>query len=512
MGSVRTRLSIMMFLQYFVWGAWAVEIGKYMGGVLHFSGAQIGGVYQSTAIAAMLSPLFMGYVADRLMATERLLALLHLIGAGILAYAATVGGKMMPLPGVGIDVEVLRLTMIAYALCYMPTLALTNSISFGNMQDPEKEFPIIRLFGTIGWIVAGLVVGFVLDVDSFLHPFIVKVIPSESLFFAKANFMVLAAISSGALAAFCLALPHTPPKPATTSAPTGDRRGLMTLLASPSFLVFVIASFAICIPLAFYYNLANLYLSEIDAPVPTALQTLGQISEIFFMAAMPWFIMKLGVKRMLAVGMLAWVVRYLCFGTLYFPAILLGLALHGICYDFFFVASQIYVDNKADLSQRSRAQSFIAFVTLGLGMFVGAIAAGWVLDHYPAEQVAVVDESGQPKVVDGKPVMTLLPSFDAVAKNLSVDPNQALDLASLRSAESPESPKIIMEYRAADLAAAVERGLEKRHEDGKQVSAAQWRRLQQHEWKKVWMWPALLAAGALLFFWFGFRDRVAVAR
>ncbi len=209
----------------------------------------------------------------------------------------------------------------------MPTLALTNSISFQNIGDPEKDFPLIRVFGTLGWIVAGLVVGIVLG-------------GTEKWFF------YMAGGASLLLAGFCLVLPHTPPRGAAAG---GDVLGIgaIGLLKEPSFAIFCIASFLICIPLAFYYSFANQFLVETDMPVPTALQTIGQISEVFFMAMMPFFIVRLGVKNMLLVGMLAWVIRYLCFSTLNFSLILVGLVLHGICYDFFFVASQIYVDKKA---------------------------------------------------------------------------------------------------------------------------------------------------------------------
>ena len=397
MGSVRALLSVMMFLQYFVWGAWAVELGTYMGKVLEFSGSQVGWVYSSTAIAAMISPLFLGYVADRLMSTEKVLALLHLIGAGLLTAAAILptseaANSVRGANSVDSSFYVLFAIMVAYSLCYMPTLALTNSISFDNILDPEKDFPIIRVFGTFGWIVAGLVVGFLLKAapDSVIGEALYSVVPASHPLFVANNFILLAAIASAVLGLYCFLLPHTPPKQKNQDAAANveqnrSRAGILSLLSEPSFLVFVLASFLICIPLAFYYNLANLFLSETKAPYPTALQALGQGSEVLFMALMPWFIMKLGVKKMLAIGMLAWVLRYLAFGTLYFPLVVFGIVLHGICYDFFFVASQIYIDTKVDVSQRARAQSFIAFVTLGVGMFVGALVAGQTYDAYAPE-------------------------------------------------------------------------------------------------------------------------------
>lgn len=514
MGSVRTRLSIMMFLQYFVWGLWGVEIGNYMAGTLGFSGVQIGSVYSSTAIAAMITPLFMGYIADRLFATEKILAVLHLLGAALLGCAAFSEQILAKFPDMESQFHVLYPVMVGYALCYMPTLALTNSISFENISDPEKEFPIIRVFGTLGWIVAGWVVGFLLKVkpDSFLYEPITSVIPADSVLFSKNNFMVMASFSSVLLGLFCFTLPHTPPKKAGAADPgaSGDRKSILRLLANPSFLVFTLASFLVCIPLAFYYNLANVFLNEIDAPSPTALQTVGQISEVFFMAAMPLFISILGVKRMLALGMLAWVARYYCFGTLNLPLVVLGLVLHGICYDFFFVASQIYVDAKAAASQRASAQSFIAFVTLGLGMFVGAYAAGYVRDQYPpVYKLLAVDEEGEAKVnAAGQLETTPLPNWDPTgktgfAKKFGLDQDKPISLS------APPKPFTDPDTGLAYSQEGFEGTLGHMDKDhnGK-VTYAEWRRAQSYDWKQIWMWPMAGAALTLIFFWFGFREKV----
>lgn len=509
MGSVRTRLSIMMFLQYYVWGSWGVEIGNYMAGTLGFSGVQIGSVYSSTAIAAMITPLFMGYVADRLFATEKILGVLHLIGAVLLGCAAFSDRILEQFPNLESQFQVLYPVMIAYALCYMPTLALTNSISFENITDPEKEFPIIRVFGTLGWIAAGWVVGFVLKVkpDSVLYGPITSVISPESFLFVKNNFMVMAALSSVLLGAFCFTLPHTPPKraAAATAAAAGDRKSMLRLLADPSFLVFTVASFFICIPLAFYYNLANVFLNEIDAPAPTALQTIGQLSEVLFMAAMPLFISALGVKRMLAIGMLAWVARYYCFGTLSYPLVFVGLFLHGICYDFFFVASQIYVDSKAAATQRASAQSFIAFVTLGLGMFVGAYAAGYVHDQYPpGYQLTATGETGE--------VTTALPNWDPTGKTgfaklygLSVEKG-----LSVSNPPDPfEDPDKKLVYPTESMRVTLGH-MDKDHNG--EVSYAEWRKAQSYDWNQIWLWPMAGAALTLIFFWFGFREKVTPAQ
>ena len=360
--SVRVKLSAMMFLQYFVWGAWYVTMGTWLGETLHFSGEQIGLAAGTTALAAMISPFFVGMVADRFMATERILAALHLLGGIVLFYASTqttFGGFY----GV----------LLVYTLCYMPTLALSNSLSFRQMQDPGVEFPPIRVLGTIGWIAAGLAIG-TLGLEATATP------------------LQIAGGASILLGLFCLALPHTPPMPQEGPAKAGHYiRGILgldalKLMGERSFAVFVIGSFLICIPLQFYYAFANMFLHEIHVTNAASKMTLGQMSEIFFMLVMPWFFRRLGVKWMLLVGMLAWTARYafFAFGTRADLVWMLyaGILLHGICYDFFFVTGQIYVDKKAPGDLRAAAQGFIAFVTLGVGMFIGSWASGRVVDAF----------------------------------------------------------------------------------------------------------------------------------
>ncbi|HZP48976.1 MAG TPA: nucleoside permease [Vicinamibacterales bacterium] len=355
--AVRVKLSALMFLQYFVWGAWYVTMGTWLGSTLHFSGEQIGLAAGTTALAAMISPFFVGMVADRFMATERILALLHAAGGLVLFYASA-QTRFAPF----------YLVLLAYTLCYMPTLALSNSISFHQMQDPGREFPPIRVLGTIGWIVAGLIIG-TLGLEATARP------------------MQIAAGASLVLGACCLALPHTPPQ--RKARPTlGDVLGLdaLKLMGERSFAVFVIGSFLVCIPLQFYYAFANLFLNELHVSNAAGKMTLGQMSELFFMLVMPWFFRRLGVKNMLLLGMLAWSLRYafFAFGTHADLVVLLyaGILLHGICYDFFFVTGQIYVDQKAPGDLRAAAQGFIAFVTLGAGMFIGSWASGRIVDAF----------------------------------------------------------------------------------------------------------------------------------
>lgn len=494
MGTVRPRLCLMMFLQYFTWGAWAVPLGGYLGATLGFTGAQIGAVYSTTAIGAMVTPLFMGYVADRLFATQYILAVLHLIGAGVLYVAATTT-----------DPQMMFYVMIGYSLCYMPTLALTNSISFENIGDPGKEFPLIRVFGTLGWIAANWVVGF-----NILQKYLG--ITAIDLGGTTAGPIYLAAASSALLGLFCLLLPHTPPKRAGVEE-SSDRQSILGLLADRSFLVFVICSFLICVPLSFYYNFANLFLVQIDAWNPEVLMSFGQISEVFFMAVMPVFILRLGVKRMLAIGMLAWVVRYFLFGSLNLSLIAIGILLHGICYDFFFVASQIYVDTKATTSQRASAQSFVAFVTLGLGMFVGAWVAGFTVDHYqPPVQVATVADTGEPKLDEaGEPMTTSLPAWDpkaetGMAAQLDLTKESAVKPAMLPQILSIGEGDEATHYTKADLTAAIEDASTRFGQDDGQLTYSQWVMARASEWFYIWLWPGIAALVTLIMFWIGFRD------
>jgi nucleoside transporter len=359
-GSVKIRLSALMFLQYFVWGAWYVTMGTWLGETLHFSGEQIGLAAGTTALAAMISPFFVGMVADRFLATERILAALHVVGGLVLFYASaqtTFGGFYW--------------VILVYTLCYMPTLALSNSLSFRQMKDPGREFPPIRVLGTIGWIVAGLTIG-TLGLEATARP------------------LQLAGAGSIVLGLFCLMLPHTPPMETSKMKRVSwaDILGLdaLKLMGERSFAVFVLGSFLVCIPLQFYYAFANLFLNELNVSNAAGKMTLGQMSEIFFMLVMPWFFRRLGVKWMLLVGMAAWTTRYLLFAygnnaelvwMLYG-----GILLHGVCYDFFFVTGQIYVDTKAPPDLRAAAQGFIAFVTLGVGMFIGSWVSGRVVDAF----------------------------------------------------------------------------------------------------------------------------------
>jgi len=356
--SVNVRLSIMMFLNYVIWGAWYVTIGTYLTQTLKFSGTETGAIFGTTALASMISPFFVGMVADRFFPSEKVLAAVHLLGAVFLFLVTQVTsfGAVYAL-------------MFLYCLCFFPTIALTNSITLRQIKDAGAQFPLIRVFATIGWIVIGLVVGSL------------RIEASSSQF-------LLAAGTSVVMAAFCLTLPHTPPLGKGQEVTARAILGLdaLVMLKRRSYLIFIIASILACIPLTFYFSFTNAYLNEIGVVNAAGKMTLGQMSEVLAMLLMPFIFRRVTVKAILVGGLLAWTVRYglLAFGNagagmwMFYIAILL----HGICFDFFFMTGQLYADQEAPAHLRGTAQGFLTFVTYGIGMFIGSLLSGVTVDIF----------------------------------------------------------------------------------------------------------------------------------
>jgi nucleoside transporter len=366
--SIRFKLSLMMFLEFFIWGAWFVTLGTFLGGNLNASGTQTASAFSTQSFGAIIAPFIIGLIADRYFNAEKILGILHLIGAVLMLFMFR-----------STNFETFYPYVLGYMIAYMPTLALVNSIAFNQMSDPEKEFSTIRVWGTIGWIVAGLMISYIFHWDSSINI-------SGGLL---RNTFLMAGIASAILGLFSFILPLTPPKSNKNEKVTiSDILGLeaLKLLKNRDFLVFFISSILICIPLAFYYQNANPFLSGIGLENPTGKMTLGQISEVLFMLLLPVFFKKFGFKNTLLLGMLAWVLRYVLFaygnaGELTFMLII-GIALHGICYDFFFVSGQIYTNARAGEKNRSAAQGLITLATYGIGMLIGFYIAGVITDTY----------------------------------------------------------------------------------------------------------------------------------
>ena len=356
--SDRIRFSLMMFLNYVIWGAWYVTLSTYLTINLKFTGTEAGAVFGTTALASIISPFFVGLIADRFFASERVLAVLHLLGA-VLLFCVT---KVTTFGGV-------YALMFAYCLCYFPTIALTNSLTLQHLKNTGRDFPLIRVFGTLGWIVIGVTIGH-MRVETSTTPFL------------------LAAGASVVMSIFSLTLPHTPP-PSRGQAVTLRRiLGLdaLVMFKRSAFAVFAVASVLACIPLTFYFSFTNTYLNEIHVENAAGKMALGQASEVVMMLLMPFILRCLTVKNILIAGLLAWSLRYLLlaygnpFGGLWMFYI--AIVLHGICYDFFFMTGQLYTDQEAPPHLRSAAQGLITFLTYGVGMLIGSLASGRTIDYF----------------------------------------------------------------------------------------------------------------------------------
>jgi nucleoside transporter len=358
---VFSKLSLMMLLEYFIWGSWYVTMNPYMKANIGANDVQIGATYGALAIATIISPFFVGMIADRFFAAQRIMGLLHLIGGGMLFLATQIENP-----------TVFYWVILLYSLVYMPTIALSNSIAFYQMSDPGKQFPWIRVFGTIGWIVAGLMIS------------------ARGIEQQPATFYMAAAASIG-LAIFSFILPHTPPKGKSSEVSLGSALGTeaLVLLKDKAYLVFFIAAILVCIPLSFYYSQTAGFLTELGMDNVAGKMTMGQISEAVFIVAIPFLFNSIGVKKMITIGMTAWILRYVffAFGDLGSGTWMLiaGIVLHGICYDFFFVTGYMYTEKKAGEEIKNAAQGLFTVATYGIGMVIGTAFSGFVAERFATE-------------------------------------------------------------------------------------------------------------------------------
>ena len=360
--NIKLQLSFLFFLEFFIWGGWFVTMGTFLSQSFNASGSQLAIAYETQSIGAIIAPFIIGLIADRYFAAQKILGILHLLGAGLLFLAGESGSFANFYPYI-----------FFYMLLYMPTLALVNSIAFHQMKNPSKEFAPIRVLGSFGWIIAGLTIGY---------------LSWESTQMLKFTFYMTSG-ASAVIGIYSFFLPNTPPKIKSDekiSLKTIIGLDALALLKDRSYLIFFIASVLVCIPLAFYYQHANQFLNEVGMKAAASKMVLGQISEIFFLLLLPIFLNRYGLKKVLVFGVLAWGIRYFLFA--YGDAgentwmLLFGIILHGICYDFFFVSGQIYTDFKAGEQYKSAAQGLITLATYGVGMLIGFRFAGWLIDQY----------------------------------------------------------------------------------------------------------------------------------
>lgn len=360
---IRFKLSLMMFLEFFIWGSWFVTLGTFLFGNYNATGTQVGTAFLTQSFGAIIAPFIVGIIADRYFSAQRIFGSIHILGAILLWFAGHAQNFDSFFP-----------IILIYMILFMPTLALANSVAFRQMTNTETQFPPIRMLGTAGWIIAGLLISYLAwdKQDSGLLN----------------NTFKMAAIASLVLGLFSFSLPNTPPLKKGEKISIGEILGLdaIRLLNNKSYRIFFLSSIAICIPLAFYYNFTNAFLSEVGVNSPTAVQSLGQVSEFLFLLIMPLLFIRFGVKRMLAIGMFAWVLRYVFFAygdaNMGYWMLIGGIVLHGICYDFFFVTGQIYTDNLAGERFKSAAQGLITLATYGIGMLIGSLISGPIVDHY----------------------------------------------------------------------------------------------------------------------------------
>lgn len=367
--NVKFRLGTMMFLQYAIWGAWAPVLSAYLKETLGFTGFQFGVIYSMLPLATIIAPFIGGQIADRYFPSQKVVGLLQLIGGALLIIVSNVT-----------EYRTMMWLMLFYCLLYAPTLALTNSIAFINLKKPEKDFGIIRVWGTIGWIVAGLVLmGWRFTSKSF-----------ESIAFGGDTFL-LAGIFSIIMGIQSFFLPHTPPKKESTK-PWAFLEAIK-MMKEKNFAIFIIIAFVVATELMFYYILTAPFLTSekiglTEAAVP-GVMVIAQVAEIFVLAILlPYLITRIGIRSILVIGVLAWPARYIIF-AIGKPSwlVIASLSLHGFCFVFFFAAAFIYVDMVSPRNIRHSAQSLITLVTYGIGNYIGSLFAGWIHDHFTIGEV-----------------------------------------------------------------------------------------------------------------------------
>jgi nucleoside transporter len=360
--TTKLQLSLLFFLEFFIWGGWFVTMGTFLSQSFNASGSQLAMAYETQSIGAIIAPFIIGLIADRYFAAQKILGILHLVGAGLLFLA-----------GASENFSSFYPYIFVYMLLYMPTLSLANAIAFHQMENPSKEFAPIRVLGSLGWIIAGFSIGY---------------FAWESSQVLEYTFY-MTSVASALLGVYSFFLPNTSPKiKPDEKVSLKSILGLdaLVLFKDRSYLIFFIASVLVCIPLAFYYQHANQFLNEVGMQAAASKMIFGQISEVFFLLLLPVFLNRFGLKKVLVFGVLAWGLRYLLFA--YGDAgqnvwmLLFGIILHGICYDFFFVSGQIYTDFKAGEQYKSAAQGLITLATYGVGMLIGFRLAGWLTDQY----------------------------------------------------------------------------------------------------------------------------------
>jgi len=499
----------MMFLQFFLWGSWGFAITGYAA-ELGFSGGEIGWLGAIPAIGAIISPLLVGPIADRFFPAQRMLFVLHLLG-GICLIAAGLQTTFLPL----------MLLMMLNGLFFMPSIALCNSVAFTHIPDADK-FPRIAVFGTIGWIAAVLIASVFLGGAS------------------APNFLYQAGVAAIVLAFYCLTLPNTPPKGKEGG---GDAFGLsaLKLLKDPMFLLFIACVFLFSIPACgYFFTLMVPMLQQRGYPSPLALTTLNQFAEIIFMFSMPWFVAKLGLKRVLLIGMLAWAVRYLCFSRPEFSLALVGLVLHGFCYSFFYVGAYMYVDKRAPAHLKASAQSLLAFLLLGIGWLAGGKAAGLMLELSPADVPTMAaisaeneetnEEAKLPRWDDPQAAESAWRYLDlsATIGGLFSDEEAEATPAGLEQLDTDEDGRISLEeidqygdssieidgfiYSKKDLGDLFRQIAEAEKPDEEAPAAVsltreKWLAAQANKWDKIWFWPAIFCFVILFVFAVGFRDK-----